>query len=88
LVKIQGGARRIKKRATKKFARLDPDRNPNLTADDIAIRMRQGQVFRRYLAGGAAVGGLGFYTNRDGSRGGYRYMAPRISTPKGTGRYS
>jgi len=37
-------------------------------------------------AGVAALGSVGMYKNRDGSRGGYR--APSMRAPRGTGRYA
>jgi hypothetical protein len=37
-------------------------------------------------AGAGALGSVGMYKNRDGSRGGYR--APSMRAPRGTGRYA
>ncbi len=56
------------------------------TVRNAAIRARQFQVGRRYAAGGVALGGVGMYRNRSGSRGGY--SPPSMRTAKGSGRYA
>jgi hypothetical protein len=51
-------------------------------AMNTAIAQRQTQVGRRVIAGGVALGGVGYMgRNRDGSRGGFR-------GPQGSGRYA
>jgi len=55
-------------------------------AMNAAVAKRQTQVGRRALGASVALGGVGMYKNRDGSRGGY--SAPSMRTPRGTGRYA
>ena len=58
----------------------------NLAVRNSAIRSRQMQVGRRYAAGGIALGGVGMYKNKTGSRGGYH--GPNMQAPRGSGRYA
>jgi hypothetical protein len=58
----------------------------NLAVRNSAIRSRQMQVGARYAAGGAALGGVGMYKNRTGSRGGYH--GPNMQPPTGSGRFA
>lgn len=51
-----------------------------------AIRARQMQVGKRYAAGGAALGSVGMYKNKTGSRGGYH--GPNMQAPRGSGRFA
>jgi hypothetical protein len=56
------------------------------TIRNAAIRRRQMQVGARYAAGGVAVGGIGMYRNKGGSRGGY--VSPSTRAPRGSGRFA
>ena len=56
------------------------------TVRNAAIRGRQMQVGRRYAAGGLALGSVGMYKNRTGSRGGYH--GPNMQAPRGSGRFA
>lgn len=51
-----------------------------------AMATRQAQVGRRATGAAVALGGVGMYKNRDGSRGGYR--PPSTRTARGSGRYA
>lgn len=56
------------------------------TVRNAAIRGRQMQVGGRYAAGGLALGSVGMYKNRTGSRGGYH--GPNMQAPRGSGRFA
>lgn len=51
-----------------------------------SIRARQMQVGKRYAAGGIAMGSVGMYKNKSGSRGGYN--GPNMQAPRGSGRFA
>jgi hypothetical protein len=74
------GTRAVPKGATK--AQRKASSGVAQKAMNTAIAQRQTQVGRRAIAGGVALGGIGYMgRNRDGSRGGYR-------GPQGSGRYA
>jgi hypothetical protein len=56
------------------------------TIRSAAIMNRQMRVGGRYAAGGAALGGVGMYKNKTGSRGGYH--GPNMQPPRGSGRFA
>lgn len=56
------------------------------TIRSAAIMNRQMRVGARYAAGGTALGGVGLYKNKTGSRGGYH--GPNMQAPRGSGRFA
>jgi hypothetical protein len=71
--------------ATPGFAPLAAQKRAE-TIRSAAIMNRQVRVGARYAAGGAALGGVGMYKNKTGSRGGYH--GPNMQPPTGSGRFA
>lgn len=58
---------------------------PGATPHNMAIRMRQAQIGRRYAAGAVGMGVLGSQGN---NRSSYRPPRPMTQAPSGSGRFA